>query len=72
MKTRNILRAISFAMLIAAIFFVSYALSNPEMGTAITIGTFTFGSDLWRVCYAIYAAVMVALFAASFFVKKSD
>lgn len=40
---------------------------NPD--NILDIGTFEFGPDLWRVCYAIYAIVMVALFGISFFVK---
>ena len=28
-----------------------------------------FGPELWRVCYAVYTIVMVALFGISFFVK---
>ena len=70
MKTRRILRLISFVMLIVAVVFVFCALSNPTLGKTIYIGTFAFGADLWRVCYAVYAIVMVALFAVSFFVKE--
>ena len=68
MKARRTLRLISLVMLIVAVVFVFCALSNPALGKVIYIGTFEFGPDLWRVCYAIYAIVMVALFGISFFV----
>ena len=72
MKLRRILRLISLLMLIAAVVFVFCALSAPNLGQTIYIGDFEFGAAQWRVCYAIYAVVMVALFVASFFVKKTD
>lgn len=64
------LRIISLIMLVAAVIFVACALSAPNLGRTIYIGSFAFGAEQWRVCYAIYAVVMLALFAASFFVKK--
>ena len=67
MKARKTLRLISLVMLIVAVVFVFCALSNPALGKVIYIGTFEFGPD--RVCYAVYAIVMVALFVISFFVK---
>lgn len=72
MKVRRTLRLISLMMLIVAFIFVFCALSNPALGHVIYIGSFKFGAEQWRVCYAIYVIVMVALFIASFFVKKSD
>lgn len=70
MSTRKKLRLISLAMFVAAVAFVFCALSNPALGHTIYIGSFAFGAKQWRVCYAIYAAVMVVLFVASFLVKK--
>lgn len=64
------LRLISLAMLVIAVVFVLCALSAPNLGRTIYIGSYRFGAAQWRVCYAAYAIVMVALFAASFFVKK--
>lgn len=72
MKARKTLRLISLVMLIAAVIFVFCALSAPNLGQTIYIGNFEFGAEQWRVCYAIYTIVMVALFIASFFLKKTD
>jgi hypothetical protein len=59
-------------MLGVAMIFVACALSNPALGHTIYIGNFAFGADAWRLCYAIYAAIMITLFIASFFVRKKD
>lgn len=72
MKTKNILRLISLVMLIVAVIFVFCALPNPALGKTIYIGNFVFGAEQWRFCYKIYAAVMVGLFIASFFVKEKS
>ena len=72
MKAKRTLRLISLVMLIVAVIFVFCALSAPNLGQTIYIGSFEFGAEQWRVCYAIYAVVMVALFVASFFAKKAD
>ena len=69
MKTKTTLRLISLVMLVIAAIFVACALSDPALGRVIHIGSYSFGAAQWRVCYAVYAAVTVALFAASFFVK---
>ena len=72
MKTRKRLRRISLVMLVVAVVFVFCALSNPALGRTIYIGSFAFGAEQWRVCYAIYALVMAGLFLASFFVKNQE
>ncbi len=72
MDTRKWLRLISLIMFVAAVIFVFCALSCPTLGHTIYIGNFRFGAEQWRVCYKIYAAVMVILFVLSFFVKKKD
>ena len=59
-------------MLLAAVVFVFCALSAPNLGQTIYIGSWEFGAEQWRICYAIYAAVMIALFVASFLVRKTD
>ena len=64
------LRLISLAMFVIAVAFVLCALSAPNLGRTIYIGSYAFGAAQWRVCYAAYAVVMAALFAVSFFVKK--
>ena len=69
MTARKILMCISLAMLIVAVIFVFCALSCPTCGKVIYIGTFEFGPDLWRACYAVYVIAMATLFGASFFVK---
>ena len=71
MSKRRILRRTSFLMLVIAVLFVACAVSNPQLGHAVYIGTFRFGADQWRVCYAAYVTVMIGLFVASFFVKKN-
>ena len=63
-------RIISLIMLVIAVIFVACALSAPNLGQTIQIGSFRFGAQQWRICYAVYAILMVAFFAASFFVKK--
>ena len=70
MKKKTILRLISLAMLIIAVIFVACALCCPTLGTTIYIGSFAFGAEQWRICYALYVVVMIALFGASFFVKE--
>ena len=72
MKLRKTLRRISLIMLAAAVIFVFCALSAPTLGRTIRIGSFVFGAEQWRFCYKVYAIVMVGLFVASFFVKKSS
>ena len=57
-------------MFIIAVIFALVAVSTPTLGQVIYIGNFEFGPDLWLVCYKAYAVVMLALFAASFFIKK--
>ena len=69
MSKRTILRLISLAMFIVAVIFIFCALSNPALGKTIYIGSFRFGAEEWRICYALYALLMAGLFAASFFVK---
>ena len=69
MKMSKILRSISLVMLIVAVVFVFFALSNPALGSVFYIGSIKIGADIKRAFYAIYAIVMVALFGISFFVK---
>ena len=69
MKKKTILLLISLIMLIIAVIFVTCALCCPTLGTTIHIGSFAFGAEQWRICYAIYIFVMAALFGTSFFVK---
>lgn len=70
MATKKILRLISLGMLIAAVIFVFCALSCPTLGHTVHIGTHTFGAKQWRICYAIYAMIMVVLFIVSFLINK--
>ncbi len=69
MKLKSILRLVSLVMLVIAIVFLSYALTHPELGTVIYIGSLKIGSAIWRAFYLIYIIVMIALFGISFFVK---
>lgn len=69
MKTGTKLRLLSLAMFVVAVIFVFCALACPTLGRTICIGDFKFGAEQWRICYKIYAIVMVGLFAVSFFVK---
>lgn len=70
MSARTKLRLISLAMFVIAVVFVICAMSCPTCGRVITIGSLRIGGDVWRVCYAIYAIVMVLLFLVSFFIPK--
>ena len=72
MKTRKRLLRVSLLMLVIAVIFVFCALSNPALGRTIYIGSFAFGAEQWRVCYAIYLLIMAGLFLASFFVKGQE
>lgn len=56
-------------MLIVAVVFVLWALSNPGMGKVFYIGGIKIGADVKRAFYAVYVIVMTALFGISFFVK---
>ena len=69
MNKRILLRLISLFMFIVAAVFVFIAVSVPTLGKTIYIGDFAFDAHCWRICYGIYAAVMVIIFIASFFVK---
>ncbi len=71
MSKRTLLRLISLIMFIIAVVFVFIAISAPTLGKTIYIGDYAFGAEQWRVCYAIYAVIMVVLFIASYFVKKN-
>ncbi len=70
MKKKTLLRLISLVMLVIAVVFVFIAVSAPTLGSTIYIGSYAFGAEQWRTCYKIYALVMIALFAVSFFVKE--
>lgn len=70
MKVRRTLRLIGLVMLIVAVVFVFYALSHPELGTTIYIGSFVFGAKQCLFFYKVYAIVMLGLFATSFLVKE--
>lgn len=70
MRLRTKLRIVSLLMLVIAIIFVACALSDPALGHTVTIGNFRFGAEQWRACYAVYVAVMLALFGASWIVKE--
>ena len=72
MTKRGILRLISFIMFVIAIVFVMCALSAPNLGRVFYVGNIKIGVEVWRTFYKIYAFVMVALFIASFFVKKQN
>lgn len=63
------LRVASLVMLIVAVVFVSCNLACPTLGEAICIGRFRFGAEQARICYAVYAVIMVLLFIASFFFR---
>ena len=71
MSKKAILRLISLIMFIIAVVFVFIAISAPTLGKTIYIGDYAFGAEQWRMCYKIYAVIMIGLFVASFFVKKN-
>lgn len=53
-------------MLVIAAVFVAVAVQNPQLGTAVRMGRFTFGAEVWRVCYGAYLLIALGLLAASF------
>ena len=65
MKTKTVLKTISILMFIAAVIYISYALTHPEFGEVFYIGNFAVGPELWRLFYLIYAVIMAGLFAIS-------
>lgn len=70
MNKRAKLRLVSLCMLVIAVIFVGCALACPTLGRTIYLGSFKFGAEQWRICYAVYVFVMTVLFGASFVVKK--
>ncbi len=72
MNPKKTLRLISLVMLMVAVIFLFCAVSCPTLGRTIYIGSWAFGAKQWRACYKLYAAVMVSLFAVSFFVSRPD
>ena len=70
MKLSQMLRLISFVMFIVAIVFIFCAIANPVLGQVIYIGKFEFGLKVWRVCYAVYVAIMIILFIDCFVLLK--
>jgi len=72
MSKKAILSLISLIMFIIAVVFVFIAISAPTLGKTIYIGDYAFGAEQWRMCYKIYAVIMIGLFIASFFVKNKN
>ena len=70
MKKSMGLMIISLVMFVVAIVFIACALANPELDRTFYVVDIAIGAKMWRVCYAIYAIVMVILFVLSFFVGK--
>lgn len=68
MSNRAKLRLISLVMLLIAVIFVFCAISCPTLGRVFYIGSFQVTAQVCRTFYKGYAAVMCALFLASFFV----
>ena len=66
------LRIASLIMLVIAVIFVYCALACPTLGRVFYIGNFRFGAEQARICYAVYAVIMVLLFIASFFVRGNQ
>lgn len=70
MQNRKVLRMICLIMLVIAIVFLICVFSNPGLGKVFYIGSLRIDAGIKRAFYAIYAIIMVGLFALSFFVKK--
>lgn len=71
MNKKVILRIISLVMLVIALVFVAIALGHPELGSVFYIGSIRIGARECLMFYKAYLVLMIALFAASFFVKNS-
>ena len=69
MSKKLFFRIISACMFLAGFVFLVLSFSNPALGSTIYIVSFALTAAHWRFLYAAYAIVMVALFAASFFIK---
>ena len=50
---KSTFRIISLIMLVIAVIFVACALAAPNLGQVIQIGSFRFGAQQWRICYAV-------------------
>lgn len=61
MSKKRVFRLISLIMLIIAVIFVTCAISNPQLGRVISIGSFRFGVEQWRICDTISAIGMIGL-----------
>ena len=70
MTKKRRLRLISCIMFVMAVVFVLCALSSPNLGRSFYIGPVCISAEIWRVCYATYALIMVGLFFSSFFAEK--
>lgn len=70
MAKKTLLRLIALAMFVVAAVFVGVALTHPELGSTFYIFGIPIGVKIWRAFYAVYAGVMVLLFALSFLVKE--
>ncbi len=70
MKRKTLLRLIAAVMAAIGVLYLGCALTHPEFGRTILIGTIRIGASVWRACYAVYAAVIVILLALSFLAKE--
>ena len=69
MNRRSVLRWISLGMLAMTIVFLALALNHPEWGGVIMLGPIRIGATVWQIFYVLYVAVMIGLFAGSFFCR---
>lgn len=65
-----VLRSISAVMFVIAVVYLGYVFTHPEFGSVFYIGKLEIGPTIWRIFYAVYAAIMIGLFVGSFFVKN--
>ena len=70
MNTGKVLRIISLIMFIVAVIFVYIALNCPTCTVPKYVLGFRTTLEMWKSFYKGYVAVMVFLFAISFFFKK--
>ena len=70
MRLKRIFLIISLAMLAIATVFLILVLNHPEWGKAFYIGDLMIGAAVWRAFYLCYLVIMLALFVASFLIKR--
>ena len=65
---KTLLRGISILMLLLAVAFILWAVSDPTLGSTVYIGAHHIGANYWWIGYSAYILIMAGLFISSFFI----